>query len=85
LRKWQLKSKDIVEGRPQGIVIGYMHDDIHDIWEDGEYAEIHYVDWVESVHFYLAVTRHGCIKLPKDEERTNALKKFNGTHLPEKD
>lgn len=65
LRKWQLLQ---AKGEKLGTVMGYMYNDAHDIWEDGESAVIQFTDWVESANFYLAVTHHTAIKLPKDEE-----------------
>lgn len=68
LRKWHREK--VVERT--GVVIGYMYHDVNDIWEDGEEAVIHYVDWVVSTNFSLAVTAGGgCIKCPNDEERFN--------------
>lgn len=70
LRKWHRER--VVERT--GVIVGYMFNDAHDIWEDGEPAVIYYVDWVESVNFFLAVTTGGgCIKCPRDEERLNGV------------
>lgn len=75
LKKWRLMQP---KGSKTGTVIGAMYHDANDIWEEGEEAVIWFKDWVESLHFYLAVTAlGGCIKLAKDEER------HNGTRDPE--
>lgn len=66
LRKWQLLVKP--ELMKQGIVKGYMYNDAHDIWEDGDDAVIHISQWIESANFYLAVTHNSAIKCMKDEE-----------------
>lgn len=74
LRKWRLLQPKVCK---TGTVIGYMYDDALDIWEDGENAVIRFRDLVESANFYLAVTNHSCIKLPKDEEVPNVATKGN--------
>ena len=74
LRKWRHDHNS----KGDRCVIGYMYNDIQEIWDDGEEAVIFYRDWVESANFYLAVTAHGAVKCSKDEEDKNALKVFNG-------
>lgn len=83
LRKWRLHN---AKGNKKGVVSGAMYNDVNDIWENGEAAVIHFVDWVESANFYLAVCHGtGCIKLSKDEERKDAPgQKLNGSDNPEK-
>lgn len=71
LRKWRLLVKPNLHLQAEGIIKGYMYNDAHDIWEDGDDAVIHIVDWVESANFYLAVTHKTAIKCMKDEELKN--------------
>jgi len=83
LRKWRLEY----DRDGNIVVIGNMYNDVHQIWEDGEPAVIHCIDWVESVNFYLAATANGAIKCPKNDRDTrfpNAIKIFNSKDTPEK-
>lgn len=69
LRKWRLLVKP--NNGALGVVVGYMYNDTHDIWDDGDNAVIQIRDWVESANFFLAVTHHSAIKCMKDEEKMN--------------
>lgn len=68
LRKWRLQQ---LKGLQTGVVVGYMYNDVNDIWEDGDEAVIHFVFWHETANFYLAGTNTSCIKLEKSEERVD--------------
>jgi hypothetical protein len=75
LRKWH---HDVIDG--QRVIVGYMYNDRNDIWDDGDIAILHYRDLYESANFYIAFMNLSiCIKCPKDEEVTDASKKFNGS------
>ena len=71
LRKWRLHKIDPAEMNQvrSGIVVGTIFNDAYDLYEDGDLAVIHFVDWVESPNFFLAVTHHSCVKCMKDEEK----------------
>lgn len=71
LRQWRLHKIDPVEAGQMrsGIVVGNIHNDVYDLYEDGDQAVIHFTDWYESANFFVAVTPHACVKCPKDEEK----------------
>jgi hypothetical protein len=70
LRKWHLQQP---KGMPRGAVTGYMYNDVDEIWDDGEYATIHFILWYETSTFYLCISQTGrCYRLAKDEEKPDA-------------
>ena len=70
LRKWRLLRP---KGEVPNTVIGYMYNDLNDIWEDGDEAVIRFIYWWEAASYYLIGTKTSCIKLEKDEEKLNGV------------